>query len=107
MGALGAYVTTKAKAQSSLAPSSFALNQNYPNPFNPSTIISYQLAVNSNVTLKVYDILGREAATLVEGYQNAGGHQVEFNAQNLASGVYFYRLTAPGVDFAKKMLLMK
>ena len=107
MGALGVYVTTKVNTQGSALPKNFALNQNYPNPFNPSTVISYQLASDTRATLKVYDILGREVATLVDGYQTAGVHQVQFNAQNLSSGVYFYRLSAPGQDFVKKMLLMK
>ena len=107
MGALGVYVTTKVNTQGNALPKNFALNQNYPNPFNPSTVISYQLASDTRATLKVYDILGREVATLVDGYQTAGVHQVQFNAQNLSSGVYFYRLSAPGQDFVKKMLLMK
>ncbi len=107
MGALGVYVTTKVKAQSNSVPATFALNQNYPNPFNPSTVISYQLPSNSRVSLKIYDILGREVATLVDGYQTAGVHQAQFNAQNLSSGVYLYRLSAPGQDFVKKMLLLK
>ena len=107
IGALGIYVTTKVKTQVNETPVNFALNQNYPNPFNPSTVISYQLPSNSRVSLKIYDILGREVASLIEGYQTAGVHQAQFNAQNLSSGVYFYRLSAPGQDFVKKMLLMK
>jgi len=73
-------------------PYGFKLYQNYPNPFNPSTIISYQLSAISYVTLKVYDVLGRELKTLVNIRQNAGNHKVSFDAGNLSSGVYLYRL---------------
>lgn len=83
------------------------LGQNYPNPFNPGTAISYHLSTFSHVTLKVYDVLGREVATLVNEKQNPGGHIVRFDGSRLASGVYFYRLTAPGVNQVKKMLLTK
>ncbi len=81
--------------------------ENYPNPFNPTTEISYQMPRNGEVTLKVYDVLGRLVATLVDGYQSAGVHTAQFNADNLASGIYFYRLTAPGITQVKKMILMK
>ncbi|MFZ1081488.1 MAG: T9SS type A sorting domain-containing protein [Candidatus Kryptoniota bacterium] len=107
MGALGVYVVTKVKSQSNTIPTTFGLNQNYPNPFNPTTMISYQLPVNIHVTLKVYDILGREVASLVDGDQTAGVHEVQFSAQNLATGVYFYRLSTPEQNFVKKMLLVK
>jgi tetratricopeptide (TPR) repeat protein len=80
---------------------------NYPNPFNPTTVIGYQLSVSGHVTLKVYDILGREVTTLVNESQNPGIHSATFDASRLASGVYFYRLTAPGVNQVKKMLLTK
>ena len=83
------------------------LAQNYPNPFNPTTVISYNLRTSGRVTLKVYDVLGREVMTLVDGYQDAGVHTAEFNGENLASGVYFYRLTAPGVNQINKMLMIK
>ena len=94
------------------APQTFELFQNYPNPFNPSTTISYQLPVNSNVSLKVYDILGKEVMTLVNGPNEAGYHQSIFNANSVASGVYFYRLIAETQNgkkevFHKKMLMMK
>ena len=88
------------------APTKFEM-ENYPNPFNPTTVITYQLPVNSHVTLKIYDVLGRKVETLVDEYQSAGSHSVQFNAQNLASGIYFYRLTAPGFTQIKKMLLQK
>ncbi len=95
------------------APVVFQLMQNYPNPFNPTTTINYQLANSSHVVLKVYDILGREVATLVSGLQAAGSHSIVFNASNIASGVYFCRLSATGQDGAvsyassRKMILMK
>ncbi len=86
---------------------SYSLAQNYPNPFNPTTTIQYSLANTGNVSLKVYDILGREVATLVNGRQTAGEYTVQFNAANLASGIYFYRLQAGDFVQTKKMMLVK
>lgn len=89
------------------------LNQNYPNPFNPVTNINYSLAVNSNVKLRVYDMIGREVANLVNTYQLNGSHTAQFNASSLASGVYIYRLDAVPVDGTagyteiRKMILIK
>ena len=80
---------------------------NYPNPFNPSTVIKYQLADVAQISLKVYDVMGREVATLVNTYQNKGSYEVTFNANGLASGIYFYKLNAGGKQFINKMLLMK
>jgi hypothetical protein len=77
-------------------PLSFGLSQNFPNPFNPSTVIRFEVATASRVTLKVYDVLGREVASLVEEEKVAGVHKVIFHAANMASGVYFYRLQANG-----------
>jgi len=88
-------------------PKAFALEQNYPNPFNPSTIISYQLPVKSNVELKIYDLLGNEVAALVNEQKEAGSYQVQFDGSKLSSGVYFYKLHAKGVALTKKLLLMK
>ncbi|MDR9415870.1 MAG: T9SS type A sorting domain-containing protein [Gracilimonas sp.] len=90
-------------------PVSFSLAQNYPNPFNPSTVINYQLAENSTVTLEVFDMLGREVATLVNSERmTAGNHQVSFDAGNLSSGLYLYRLsTLEGQQITKKMMLLK
>ena len=88
-------------------PSSFSLLQNYPNPFNPTTIISYQLSVNSVATLKVYDVLGRLVKTLIDDRQTAGTHSVTFNASGLSSGVYFYKLVAGNYVRTRKMLFMK
>ena len=87
-------------------PETFDLRQNYPNPFNPSTVISYELPVSSEVTLRVYDLLGREVATLVTGKVDAGIHAVTFDATRFGSGIYFYRITAgPFVDSRKMVLL--
>lgn len=88
-------------------PQVFSLHQNYPNPFNPATVISYQLAENSNVKLEVFDVTGRRVAALVNGRQNAGNHQVVFEAGNLASGIYITRLQAGNKIFIQKMTLIK
>jgi Glycosyl hydrolase family 59/Secretion system C-terminal sorting domain len=88
-------------------PICFSLDQNYPNPFNPTTEIHYQLPENSFVTLKVYDILGREVATLINERQNVGNYNVTFNAGHLSSGVYLYRLQAGAYSNTKKLLLVK
>ncbi|HQJ46633.1 MAG TPA: T9SS type A sorting domain-containing protein [Ignavibacteriaceae bacterium] len=90
----------------------FSLFQNYPNPFNPTTKISWQSPVGSYQTLRIYDVLGNEVATLVNEYKPAGSYEVEFNGhsdggQNLSSGVYFYQLRAGSFVETKKMLLTK
>jgi len=85
----------------------YKLNQNYPNPFNPSTVISYQLPEDNNVTLKVFNLLGAEVATLVSGKQTSGVHKITFNAANLASGIYFYKLQAGNYTSVKKLMLLK
>lgn len=88
-------------------PANFNLDQNYPNPFNPTTVISYQLPSASRVSLKVYDLVGRQVATLVNGQMEAGVHQVSFDASRLASGVYFYQLQAGSFVASKKLVLLK
>ena len=88
-------------------PNSFALNQNYPNPFNPTTTISYQVPATGLVTLEVFDILGRSVSVLINETISAGQYTVDFNAANLPSGMYLYRLTAGENVETKKMLLMK
>ncbi|HLX11194.1 MAG TPA: T9SS type A sorting domain-containing protein, partial [Bacteroidota bacterium] len=88
-------------------PKAFALLQNYPNPFNPVTVIPYDLPVDARVTLKLYNILGQEIRTLVDGTQTAGYKSVEFNATDLPSGIYYYRITAGSFTAVKKMATIK
>ena len=93
-------------------PVTYSLEQNYPNPFNPSTMINFNLRVDSKVSLKVFNVLGQEVARLINGQMTAGNHQVDFNASKLNSGVYLYRLEATGIDGStfsavKKMMLTK
>ena len=88
-------------------PTEFELLQNYPNPFNPSTKISWQSPVGSHQTLKIYDVLGTEVATLVDEYKEAGTYEVEFNAEGITSGIYFYKLQAGSFTSVKKMILIK
>ncbi|MDP3443732.1 MAG: T9SS type A sorting domain-containing protein, partial [Ignavibacteria bacterium] len=90
-------------------PTQFSLEQNYPNPFNPETSISYQLSAISHVTLKVYDLLGKEIATLVDEMKRPGKYNSKFSILNsqLSTGVYFYRLSAGNYHSVKKMILMK
>ncbi len=104
-----AYVSfaTGVKKVVEVPPTEFNLSQNYPNPFNPATTINYQLPSNGFVTLRVYDILGREVATLVNANQNAGVHTVAFDANSLPSGVYFYRITAGNLSEVRKLVLEK
>ncbi len=90
-----------------LLPSKFMLSQNYPNPFNPSTIINYELPVNGHVSLKIFDILGREVAELVNSQKSAGSYEVNFNAANLSSGVYFYEIRSGSFYSVKKMMLIR
>ncbi len=90
-----------------LTPTVYALEQNYPNPFNPTTVISYQLPKSGNVSLKVYDVLGKEVATLVNEVKQSGSYHINFDASNLASGVYIYTIRANDYVSSKKMLLIK
>jgi hypothetical protein len=89
----------------------YRLVQNFPNPFNPNTVISYQLPVSGDATLKVYDVLGNEVVTLVDEYKQAGSYEVEFNPassiKNPASGIYFYQLRAGSFVQTKKMILLR
>lgn len=100
-------ITKVEKDETAGIPTNFALYQNYPNPFNPATTITYDLPVKSNVKLVVYNILGQEVATLVNGEQEAGRYNVRFDASGLPSGVYFYKIEAGKYVEIKKMILMK
>ena len=89
-------------------PSEVVLQQNYPNPFNPQTAISFSLLAVGKVTLKVYDMLGRESAMLIDNkLMQAGTHTIQFDGSKLMSGVYFYRISANGVTVTKKLVVMK
>ncbi|HKB86676.1 MAG TPA: T9SS type A sorting domain-containing protein [Ignavibacteriaceae bacterium] len=90
-----------------LAVNTFSLSQNYPNPFNPATMIKYSIPSDEYVTLKVFDVLGREAATLVNERQGSGEHMISFNASQLSSGVYFYSISAGTYKETRKMILAK
>jgi len=85
----------------------FNLQQNYPNPFNPSTTIEFQLKNSANVKIKVFNMLGQEIETILNGYENAGIHKIIFNGNNLSSGVYFYTLETNGIIKTKSMVLLK
>jgi DNA-binding beta-propeller fold protein YncE len=87
--------------------SDYTLAQNYPNPFNPTTDIKFTVAKEGFVTLKVYDILGKEVAVLVNEHMQSGGYTADFNASELASGTYIYTLSVNGVSISKKMMLLK
>ena len=88
-------------------PLAFNLGQNYPNPFNPQTVVSYQLPIAAHVTLKVYDILGREVATLVNEQKSRGRYDAVWDASGMASGVYLYRLQAGTYTATKRLLLLR
>lgn len=102
---LGATNATPGSANGIVA--EFSLAQNFPNPFNPETNISFTLPAASNVTLRVFNLIGQEVATLVDGAQVAGTHVVQFNGANLTSGVYIYRIEAGEFSATRKMILMK
>jgi hypothetical protein len=103
----GPAIVTSVEGKSGQTIRSFELAQNYPNPFNPSTEISFSLAKSEKVKLTVYNLLGKEVAVLVNGMRNAGSQSVTFDAKNLSSGVYFYKLEAGTSIAAKKMMLIK
>jgi hypothetical protein len=88
-------------------PSDFTLFQNYPNPFNPKTKIEFRIVNSGFVSLKVFNVLGKEVAILVNDYKPAGKFEVEFNASELTSGVYFYQLKVENIIETKKMILLK
>ncbi|HPS66009.1 MAG TPA: T9SS type A sorting domain-containing protein, partial [Ignavibacteria bacterium] len=88
-------------------PETYSLSQNYPNPFNPVTKINFEIAKQGLVTLKVFDMLGRQVSELINGFKPAGQYSVDFNAANLSSGVYLYKLEVNGYSNVKKMILIK
>jgi len=100
-------INTSVSTNDNLSAKEFYLAQNYPNPFNPSTRIRYQLPGSGHVSLRVFDILGKEAALLVNEEQTSGSHEVEFNASSLSGGVYIYQLTCGSDSQSKKFLLLK
>ncbi|OGC02983.1 hypothetical protein A2V82_02685 [candidate division KSB1 bacterium RBG_16_48_16] len=100
-------LTAVDKNEAGALPGEFGLAQNYPNPFNPTTEISYTLKQREQVKLMVFDVLGREVATLVDGFQDSGKHDITFDAQGLTSGVYYYQLRTETGTLTKKMILMK
>jgi hypothetical protein len=99
--------TTPENEIQSIVPEEFLLSQNYPNPFNPTTRISFTLSEAGFVTLKVYDILGREVTTLFSKVMSAGKYEVDFDASQLPSGTYIYSINAGKQQISKKMLLIK
>jgi hypothetical protein len=99
--------TTGIKNSSVRPPTAYILMQNYPNPFNPSTTIQFALPKDGRVSIKIFNMLGKHIATLIDGYQYAGYHEVTFNVGSFASGIYFYQMTAGSVVQTKKMFLMK
>ena len=107
ISSLDGLMMTKSFIFSYTGPKEFKLEQNYPNPFNPTTTIQYQLPQDARVTLKIYDILGSEVATLINEEQEAGYKEVQFTGSNIASGMYVYRLTAGDYVSVKKMMLLK
>ncbi len=104
---LSQMITSVKETISDETPNSYALQQNYPNPFNPITTINYQVPTQSHLTLKVFDVLGREVATLVNGVEEPGYKSVAFDASRLTSGVYFYRLRAGSYTETKKLILLR
>lgn len=104
---LATQMVTSVKEESPVTPQDFVLDQNYPNPFNPSTVIGFGVRSSGFVSLKVYDVLGRLVRTLVDRVESAGSYKVEFDAADLPSGVYFYRLEAGTYRKTRKMLLLK
>ncbi len=95
------------KLEDGITPTKYELSQNYPNPFNPSTVINYSIPVNGLVSLKIYNVLGQQVATLVNEVQTVGNYKTTFNATSLSSGVYFYKIEAGSFTSVKKMMFLK
>lgn len=107
VGLISPTVITNLNPNNEIIPDKFELSQNYPNPFNPSTVIKFALPTGSKVSLKVYNVLGEEIASLVNSNLSAGTYNYEFDASNLSAGIYFYRLTTDNFSETKKMMLVK
>lgn len=99
--------TVGVESDPTVVPGSFELGQNYPNPFNPTTKIAFSLPTETEVTVEVFDVLGRNVATVFRGVMGVGVHTVDFDASNLMTGMYIYRLSGAGVSISKKMMLVK
>jgi hypothetical protein len=98
---------TDINSGSDILPSKYELSQNFPNPFNPETSIEYLIPEASIVSIKIYDVLGRELKTLVNGYKQKGRYKITFNSAGLPSGVYFYRMETNSFSDIKKMIILK
>jgi hypothetical protein len=88
-------------------PVNFSVKQNFPNPFNPTTKIEFSIPSDNNVEIKVYNVIGMEVATILNERRQAGTHSIEFNASNLSSGIYFYKIVSGKYSEIKKMILLK
>ncbi len=106
LGAINVGVTS-IKPVSNEVPDKFNLYQNYPNPFNPTTTINFDISKNAVVKLTIFDITGRDVATLVKQELQPGRYSVEWNAANFSSGLYFYKLEVPGYSITKKLMIIK
>lgn len=104
--AIASYTTTGIAKENNM-PETYSLSQNYPNPFNPVTTIKFSVPEGSNVKIVIYDIVGKQVATIVNGYYSQGSYSVDWNANSFASGVYFYRIEAKNFNMVKKMVLIK
>ena len=98
---------TNISEESNQIPYKFSLDQNYPNPFNSSTTIKFSIATTANVKLKIYDMLGREAVTLIDRQYKPGNYEIKWNSAEYASGIYFYEITAGEYSKVRKSLLLK
>jgi hypothetical protein len=90
-----------------IVPAQFTLSQNFPNPFNPTTIINFELPITNHVDLSIYNLVGQKVATLVNEQKKAGSHQVEWDADGFASGVYYYKISAGEHQAVRKMILLR
>jgi len=106
-GSTGLQTPVSVDGENNVLPLTYCLQQNYPNPFNPSTTIKFSIPEQAYVTLKIFNSIGQEVATLLNGEKTAGNHSVDFNASKLSSGVYFYRIDSPSFTSTRKMILIK